>query len=121
MTRIHILALYPVDGMNPGGEAHSIVPLSEIRSSDGVFDGKGRTMPDDNTDDCANNDCTDPNTGLFLAFEGEVIAPCPACGRENSLHITAPTNRFRFRCRCGAEYVTGHTLIPLDDVGDELN
>jgi hypothetical protein len=58
-------------------------------------------------------DSTDPQSGLYLKFWGDITAPCPSCGHENTLHVDIPTNRFRYVCLvCSQEYVVASTIVP---------
>jgi predicted RNA-binding Zn-ribbon protein involved in translation (DUF1610 family) len=62
-------------------------------------------------------DCTEPAAGVYLAFEGEVVANCPDCGQEKALRVDIPTNRLEFLCpACGREYVVWGTLTPAPEL-----
>jgi hypothetical protein len=66
--------------------------------------------------DFTDADCTDPETGCYLAFTGEVVTPCPECGHANTLLVKAPTNRFEFKCSaCGLGYLACCTLTPMSE------
>ncbi len=61
-------------------------------------------------------DCTDPETGLYCAFAGEMVLNCPDCGQANTLHVKTPTNRFECTCSaCGLEFVAHCTLTPVPE------
>jgi len=63
--------------------------------------------------DTIDEDCLDPKTGHYLAFEGTVSAPCPDCGCEITVEIDVPTNRIGYICSvCEGEGEMRLTLTP---------
>jgi hypothetical protein len=72
--------------------------------------------------DDPNDDCRDPETGLYLAFVGDVSTNCPRCGQANTLHVGRPTNNFEFECAaCGLEYVAHFTATPMPEQSTSRN
>ncbi len=59
-------------------------------------------------------ECTDPITGTYIAYDGEIEMPCPDCGKKNIAVAPRPTNKIPYHClHCGGDFIVRHFLIPI--------
>src|SRR5678810_1221524 len=82
----------------------------------GGIDLSDKDRQENDFDQFDTGECTDPNTGTYLAFDGETVQPCPHCGMHNSAKTERPTNKIPYHCaNCGSDFVIQFTLIPVND------
>lgn len=60
------------------------------------------------------SECTDPVTGTYIAYDGEIEMPCPDCGTKNVAATPRPTNKIPYHCsHCGGDFIVQNFLIPI--------